>query len=351
MAERPCWRLLRDGIADPFLHFAVEEAILRGVDEGTSPETLRLRQVEPSVFIGIYQEPEDEVDLAFCEDHGIKVVRRQNPGGAVYQDRGSFCYSATFRRSHLERWGLGDPSGLYEKAGRAVVAACAQFGAVARAKPVNDVEIDGRKVYGSAQIDWYDAFVHSGTFLVSTDVGAMTGALRPSPVKFADKPGKEIRERVVTLSEAVGREVPIEDVMTALSSALERELDVDLLPGDLTEHERASAKRLFDSKYGRREWTYRDRESFSTVLSAKARSGVVTIEAEVRGGAIERVQVRGDFLIANQRQLAALLARLRGAPIREAPAIVARSSLPEDVRDTICRLLRETSASSRTEAG
>ena len=349
MAERPRWRLLRDGITDPFLHFAVEEAILRGVDEGTSPETLRLRQVEPSVFIGIYQEPDDEVDLTFCEERAIKIVRRQNPGGAVYQDRGSFCYSATFLRSRLERWGLQDPSGLYEKAGRAVVGVCARFGASARARPVNDVEIDGRKVYGSAQIDWYDAFVHSGSFLVNTDIDAMAGALRPSPIKFADKAKGSIRERVVTLSEAAGRVIPVGDAMAALTSELGRELDVDLQPGELNERELASAKRLFDSKYGRKEWTFRARESFSTVLSAKARSGVVTIEADLRGGAIERLQVRGDFLIAGQRHLEALVARLRGVQVQEAPGIVARAALPEDVRDTICRLLHETGASSRKE--
>jgi lipoate-protein ligase A/predicted transcriptional regulator len=213
----PQWRLLRDGVLDPFLHFAVEEAIVRGVDEGTSPETLRLRQVDPSVFIGVYyQEPDEDVNLAWCEERGIPIIRRQNPGGAVYQDRGSFCYSATFRRDQFERWGMSDAGGLYEKAGRAVVNACAANGATAKARPVNDVEIDGRKVYGSAQLDWYGAFVHSGTFLVHTDIEAMSPALKPSMLKFADKASSSIRERVVNLAEAAGRALQVGHVMSAL---------------------------------------------------------------------------------------------------------------------------------------
>ena len=41
----PEWRLLRDGITDAHHHFAVEEALVRLVDDEVSPPTLRLRQV------------------------------------------------------------------------------------------------------------------------------------------------------------------------------------------------------------------------------------------------------------------------------------------------------------------
>lgn len=339
--RRPQWRLLRDGVTDPFMHFAVEEAILRGVDEGTSPETLRLRQVEQSVFIGIYQEPDEDVNLAWCEERGIKIVRRQNPGGAVYQDQGSFCYSATFRREQFERWGMMDAAGLYEKAGRAVVNTCAAFGATAKARPVNDVEINGRKVYGSAQIDWYGAFVHSGTFLVHTDVDAMSQALNPSMLKFADKGSSSIRERVVNMAEAVGRELEVGAVMSALTLHLGEELGVELVPGGLTDEELSSAKRLLDSKYGRREWTFRGKQAYATIVSAKARSGVVTLETNIRGEVLEAAHIHGDFLIADQRQLETLLTRLRGTALQDAPEVASRSDLPDDVRETVCRLLRE----------
>jgi hypothetical protein len=216
---------------------------------------------------------------------------------------------------------------------------------------VNDVEIDGRKVYGSAQIDWYNAFVHSGTFLVNTDLDVMAQALRPPPIKFADKPSHGIRDRVVNLSEVAGSTLRVDEVAGALSDRLGDELGVELVPGVLSEHELSAARHLFDSKYGQREWTFRGPQSFSTVLSTKAQSGVVTMEANLRGGAIERVQLRGDFLIADQRQLDAVMARLRGARLRDAAAIAAGCALPEDVRDAIGRLLGEIGASSGKETG
>jgi lipoate-protein ligase A len=78
----PSWRLLLDDIRQPFLHFSVEESVLNGVDEGTSPPTLRLRRSDPSVWIGIYQLPEEDVDLEYCAQRSLPIVRRYNPGGA-----------------------------------------------------------------------------------------------------------------------------------------------------------------------------------------------------------------------------------------------------------------------------
>ena len=92
----PEWRLLRDGITEAQHHFAVEEALARLVDENHSPPTLRMRQ--PSVFVGTYQNTWSEVDVAYCRDHNIQIVRRANGGGAVYHEMGSFCFSAFFRR-------------------------------------------------------------------------------------------------------------------------------------------------------------------------------------------------------------------------------------------------------------
>jgi hypothetical protein len=47
--------------------------------------------------------------------------------------------------------------------GQAVVATCSEYGVQAAPSLVNDVTIGRRKVYGSAQVEFYSAFVHSGT--------------------------------------------------------------------------------------------------------------------------------------------------------------------------------------------
>lgn len=343
MAESPLrWRLLEDGITDPFLHFAVEETLLRRVSEGLSLPTFRLRQVVPSVFLGVFQDPREDTDVDYCRHHGIPIVRRPNPGGAVYQDRGSFCYSAFFpKHPTFEVLGIQETRDLYRLMGEVVVAWCESYGVSAQAAPVNDVEIGGRKAYGSAQVEMGPAVVHSGTFLIQTDIGAMESALRPSMLKFAGKGFSCVRDRVLNLSEAVGRPVDIPEAMNRLTQEVERRMPIILVPGPLTEEESREAQQLFETKYARPEWTFPTRKPFSTTLSTKARSGVVILDLELEGSRIEELGVRGDFLIERQELLADLSKSLRGRTIPEAQETIRQSGLPIDLSEALARLLQD----------
>jgi lipoate-protein ligase A len=341
-SERSRFRLLRDGIRDPFRHFAVEETILRGVDESTSPPTLRLRQVQPSVWIGIYQVPEEDVDLDYCREHRLPVVRRYNPGGAVYQDEGSFCYSLFFRHRELfDRLRITNPMELYPLLDQAVIDTCAEYGVEAVHSPVNDVTIHGRKVYGSAQVEWYEAFVHNGTFLVSTNRDAMEHALRPSKLKFADKGFTNIRDRVINLSEAAGHPIPVQEVMERLAGQIAHRLDIDLAPGSLLPQETIQAEELWGKKYVRPDWTFRHQPSYTSILSTKAPSGVITLEATLDGSILQQVNVKGDFLLVRQEDLRVLLEQMKGLTPATAATLAQRSPLPKDVRESLAKLLQD----------
>ena len=169
-------------------------------------------------------------DLDYCRSKSIPVVRRHNPGGAVYQDEGSFCFSLFFTHEELfERLQLKEATQLYPVVADAVIATCAEYGLQAAHSPTNDCTIAGRKIYGSAQVEWDTAFVHSGTFLVSTDCEVMARALRPSQLKFADKGFTNVRDRVITLCEAAGRSIPVDEVMQRMTVHLAQHLGVDSL--------------------------------------------------------------------------------------------------------------------------
>jgi lipoate---protein ligase len=339
---RPQFRLVADGITDPFRHFAVEEALLRGVDEGTSPQTLRLRLVAPSVWIGVYQVPEEDVDLEYCRGASMPVVRRHNPGGAVYQDEGSFCFSLFFRHEELFRHlQITEAAQLYPVVADAVIATCAEYGLRAAHSPTNDCTVGGRKMYGSAQVEWNTAFVHSGTFLVSTDCDVMARALRPSQLKFADKGFTNVRDRVITLCEAAGRELSVDEVMQRMTVHLAERLGVELIPGELSDEELAQVDHFNDTRFSRPEWTFPLRQTHTSVLSTKAQSGVLTLVADLDGDRLGHVDVRGDFLIPRQNDLRNLTKVMRGQTLDGAQALVRDSSLPEDVRRALLKLLTE----------
>lgn len=338
------WRLLEDGIEDPFLHFAVEETLLRRVAEGLSRPTLRLRRTVPSVWIGVYQDAREEVDIDYCRAHGLPVIRRPNPGGAVYQDRGTFCTSAFFPRSPtFEALGIRETGELYGLMGRLVEAWCAGFGVTAAAAPVNDVQVGNRKVYGSAQIELGDAVVHSGTFLVHADLEVMAAALRPPRLKLAGKGIAGVRDRVVNLAEAAGRALSVPEAMAGLIRTLEARLPVQLDPGPLTGAERRDAEGLLRKKYAQEEWTFPRRRPFATSLATKAASGLVLLDLALDGDRIEAIDVRGDFLLERQDALVDLLRGAQGMSLTQALGLLRASPLPGDFQDALAHLLQEAS--------
>ena len=334
------WRLLEDGIEDPFLHFAVEETLLRRVAEGRSAATLRLRRTVPSVWIGVYQDPREDVDLAYCQTRGLPVVRRPNPGGAVYQDRGTFCTSAFFPRNPtFQSLGIRETRELYALQGAVVEGLCARLGVRAQAAPVNDVLVEGRKIYGSAQIELGDGVAHSGTFLVHADLDAMAAALQPSRLKYANRGFASVRERVMNLSEAARRPLPIRAVMDLFVAVLQERWPVRLEPGGLTGEERQEAESLCREKYARAEWTFPARRPFTTSLATRAASGVVLMDLAMEGDRIRSLAIQGDFLLERQDDLAVFLQASAGLRIPEAIDLLRQGTLPADVMDALAHLL------------
>lgn len=289
------------------------------------------------------------MDLDYCRSHGLPVVRRHNPGGAVYQDQGSFCFSLVVRREELfQQLGIGESCELYPLVAEAVIATCATYGLEARHSPTNDCTVGGRKIYGSAQVEWGSALGYSGTFLVSTDCDLMARVLCPSKLKFIDKGFTNVRDRVITLSEAVGRPVAVAEVRKRLARNLAERLQFELVPGELSAQEQRLIDKLYEEKYSRPEWTFPPRQARRTIISTKARSGVVTLLADLNGPVLEAVEVQGDFLLPRQGDLDRLLASLRGQTTKEAARLALDSPLPEDVARALARLLGELLKEPRT---
>jgi len=333
----PEWRLLRDGITDAHHHFAVEEALVRLVDEGGSPPTLRLRQVRRAVFVGLYQDAWSAVDVDYCRQHEIKIVRRANGGGAVYHDLGSFCTSAFFPRAAFPQSG----EELYRLFARPVIRTCADYGVTAYFHGRNDVLVGERKIYGSAQIIWYDTFVQSGTFLVNIDFDVMDRALTPPAPKFADKPARSVKERVTSLAREAGRALDTDEVIGRFVANFAQVLGIRLVPDALTPRERELADELLAVKYGTDEWNFGLRRAYSTTASTRAKDGVVSLSTDVEGDIVRAVRIGGDFLLGDRRALERLERALAGRCIEEAQDVVRAAQLSPDMKEALVALLAE----------
>ena len=238
-------------IDNAFTSMAIDEALLKLNAEGKAPNTVRFWRWFPSaVSLGCFQSVEREVDLGVAKRYGVDVVRRITGGGAVFHDHdGELTYSVVCRQGEVP----DDIIESYKLICGGLVRGFERLGLQAEFKPVNDVQVNGKKISGSAQTRRWGSVLQHGTVLISPDVRKMFELLKVSPEKISDKFIASVFERVTTVERELGRKPSFEEVMEAMSKGFESSLDVEFFEDELTNEEFALAAKL-KPKYASDEW-------------------------------------------------------------------------------------------------
>ncbi|RLE78882.1 MAG: lipoate--protein ligase family protein, partial [Thermoprotei archaeon] len=237
---------------DAYWNIAVEEAIPRAVSLGISPPTLRFFRNENAVIIGVFQYAEKEVNMEYANENQIQVVRRFTGGGAVFHDMGNINYalSLPFNEFHI-------PKDLVEYYGffiKPIVLALKEMGIRDVEKGLlNDIEISGKKVGGSAaSIKWDVGFFH-GTLLVNTDLEKLSNVLKVPKTKLSDKGVSSVKKRVINIAE-IKPEISQEEIVDSIIREYSKHLNVEVMEGELSDKEEKIARVLYEVKYSKKEW-------------------------------------------------------------------------------------------------
>ena len=126
---------------DPYFNLALEEYVFEQMDR--SRAYFMLWQNSNTIVVGKYQNTAEEINQAFVDAHGIRVVRRLSGGGAVYHDTGNLNF--TFIVDQDTAPGLN-----FKIFVRPVVEALARFGVHAEFTGRNDLTIGGMKFSGNS---------------------------------------------------------------------------------------------------------------------------------------------------------------------------------------------------------
>lgn len=244
-------------------NMARDEALAVGV-AGGAPPALRVYRFEPpAISIGRFQEIGWEIDQETCREEGVEVVRRPT-GGLAILHADDFTYSVTIPSGDVglaarERCFNGVAAGILESLRRVGVSARqSRHGGTGEAASIwclqsafgVDLELDGKKICGSAQRLFPRSILQHGTLFLKDNRELLNRITRVGSLA-----GERTGPLFVTLAEACGREIVWEEVKAAFQEGFAGALGIKLEDGALGEEEEALARRLLVNKYGRESWT------------------------------------------------------------------------------------------------
>src|SRR5207245_2820189 len=168
------------------LNLALEEAIPRLVGEGKAPSTVRFWHNSNTIVIGCFQSAKLEVNMEACKETGTEIVRRFTGGGAVYHDSGNLNYAISVRKGH-RLVPDGNLQSVFQRLSEGAVEGLRELGVKAEFQPVNDIQVDGKKVSGAAGSIRWNAVFHHGCILVNSDLSILGKVLNVPRGKLEDK--------------------------------------------------------------------------------------------------------------------------------------------------------------------
>src|SRR5437899_3980604 len=238
---------------NPFLNLALEEGMPRLVGEGKASSTVRFWHNSNTIGIGCFQSAKLEVNMEACKETGTEIVRRFTGGGAVYHDSGNLNYAISLRKGH-RLVPDGNLQSVFQRLSEGGVEGLRKLGVEAEFQPINDIQVDGKKVSGAAGSIRWNAVFHHGCILVNSDLSILGKVLNVPRAKLEDKRVASVQKRVTTVRDELGRDMSTREVRAAIVDGIESCYGVRVEAGVLMKEEVWLAEELYQTKYSRLEW-------------------------------------------------------------------------------------------------
>ena len=171
-------------------YLAMEEILARRFNES---DCFFMWQVEPSVIFGRNQVAENEVNLDYCKEHGIKVYRRKSGGGCVYADMDNLMCSFVTTEENV--------GFAFNRFVNMVLLVFRKLGIAATGTSHNDIMIGDKKVCGTACYHLAGRSIVHSTMLYDTNMDHMLNAITPGPEKLEKKGIQSVRQRITLLKD------------------------------------------------------------------------------------------------------------------------------------------------------
>ncbi|HIE34285.1 MAG TPA: hypothetical protein EYP86_04025 [Candidatus Altiarchaeales archaeon] len=309
------WRYLEVREDEVFKCNAIHPTLLEGVNEGISPNTVFLEECPAYVLsLGRNQCAEEECNLEECNKLGIKIERRETGGGAGFMIPGNTAWGICIRKS--EKIVSRDMSENFRKLSEGVILGLRKLGLNANFAPVNDINIDDRKVGGMTALSKSNALLVYGSVIWDFDMEMYMRIAKIPQQKLKKKGVSSAKKRITTLTAELGERIPPEKLRKYLLEGFEKSLGVKLEKSGFNEKE----MRIWEKQKKRFQnpaFIYRpghcDIANVSYIHPAD--KGIIRIQAYVDNDKIFAIGITGDFMQLNDISFTGLEESLKGIAV------------------------------------
>lgn len=263
------WRYIDEGVNSASYNMALDEALAIAVRKELAPPTLRLYGWDRhSVTIGYFQRISD-IDIAYCTNRNIPVVRRPSGGRAIlHGEELTYSFSAKTDTGMFSS-GLLDS---YAKISKALGLAFAHIGIAPETKlrrqppsesktgsrsrnplcfhsaSYGEISFHKRKIIGSAQKRWRDGLLQQGSIPAIIAYDEVSIIFRCADPKSLQETMCGLREIVPSLT--------MDRLKSALRSAFEEVFAIQFNQAPPSAEETKLAEELEAQKYSTHQWNF-----------------------------------------------------------------------------------------------
>ena len=310
---------------------SISPAIELALEQRQAKGTVVLNTFRGDSFtVGFLEDPEKCLDLDYCTREKIVVRRRQNAGGAILGPDGAalIVINVDTRLPWV-------PLKTIEDAFRVTLTNLADavrelFTIEAVYRPLNDVEVEGRKLIAtSARLEKDILTMRLLINVVPTNRDVLTKAIRTSIEKIQDKKIKDAGARFTCLEKETGKKLTDPDLAAITNKTIDKVFGkgVKLVSGELSKLEKEYAAE-YQRKYTSEEWFYANSEcmrfkeipsdAIKTEGRHKAPAGLIRVTLLIREKNIHDLIITGDFHPSPYQVLQDIENALRGKEVNMA---------------------------------
>lgn len=284
---------------NPWFNLATEDYIFRDMD--TDYQILFLWRNDQTVVIGRFQNPWTECHTQKMDTDGIFLARRQSGGGAVFQDLGNTNFTFMSSKKTYSK----------ENNNTIILNSLKRFGVNAVASGRNDINVDDKKISGSAFKETIDRAFHHGTLLINTDLQKLGQYLNPHPKKLASKGIQSVKARVANLIEFnpdIDHEKLSEAIVKEFTAFYGVTPEIEILNEDHLKKIENLA--LYYEKLKDWNWRFGETPQFNHQMAQYFSWGLVDVHIASEKGIISQIKIFSDSL--HPEMIEILTARLAG---------------------------------------